>query len=199
VLLFRVLPWDESADADDQGGALWIPRDLQGPGRHDNPEHYGALYVARDAICAVAERLAAFRTQSITDEHLYHSGYPLAIAEIDLADGQPLVDLDDPEVLVSEGFRPSLVATMHRDITQQLALDLFQRHRAAVGFSWWSTMEATLQNVTLYDRGLSYLSIRRVGALSLDDTVVQDAMGLLGLVRALPRPARTGVRRRRDR
>ena len=195
--LYRVLPWDVSANPEESGGPLWFPREFQGPGRHDNPDAYGALYVSADAVCAVAERLASFRGQDITPLHLTHSGRALALAEIDLLDEEPVLDLNDPQVLVEEGLRPSQVATMQRRVTQRFALDLFQRYSDLAGFAWWSTLEASYRNVTLYDRTAPYLSVEYVIELSLDDTVVQDAMAVLGLVQRAPaRPAQTGVQPR---
>ena len=60
----------------------------------------------------------------------------------------PLVDLDDPAVLVARGWRPSQVATRHRATTQSIARTLFDD--GAVGCSWWSALDASWTNVTLF-------------------------------------------------
>ena len=57
----------------------------------------------------------------------------------------PLVDLDDPVVLVARGWRPSQVATRHRATTQSMARTLFDG--GAVGCSWWSALDASWTNV----------------------------------------------------
>jgi hypothetical protein len=62
-VLYRVFPFMPSSTATDIGGALFVPRHRQGEGRHDNPEHYGALYATRIPESAVAEQLQGFRGQ----------------------------------------------------------------------------------------------------------------------------------------
>ncbi|MBS1843976.1 MAG: hypothetical protein JST53_06095 [Actinobacteria bacterium] len=85
--LWRTLPFDRSAAPDEAGGALWFPRSRQSYGRHDNPDLYGCLYVAEDAISAVAEALAVFRgTGSLLTSMLERQGRPLALAELAPAD-----------------------------------------------------------------------------------------------------------------
>ena len=71
------------------------------------------------------------------------------LASLDDSTLPPLVDLDDPATLVRIGLRPSSVATGVRAATQRLALERFRDE--AVGLSWWSTLEATWTNVTLFD------------------------------------------------
>jgi hypothetical protein len=53
-------------------------------------------------------------------------------------------------VLVARGWRPSQVATRHRATTQTIARTLFDD--GAVGCSWWSALEASWTNVTLFGR-----------------------------------------------
>lgn len=180
--LWRTLPFDRDAALTAPGGPLWFPRDQQGYGRHDNPDLYGCLYVAEDAVSAVAEPLAAFRgTGQLSGSMLTHLGRPLALAELTLPDQAIAVDLDDPDVLAAEQLRPSRLATRSRPVTQRVAADLFGAHPDAVGLRWWSTLEASWINWTLFDRALASLRLTEVTELRIDDPVVREAAALLGL------------------
>ena len=180
--LWRTVPLDRRAAAREPGGALWFPREQQGFGRHDNPDLYGCLYVAEEAVSAVAEPLAAFRgTGALSASMLTHLGRPLALAELELPDDAVVVNLDDPTVLASVGLRPSRVATRARTVTQGIAADLYRADADAVGLRWWSTIESSWINWTLFDRAVGALTLTQVAELRLDDAVVRDAAGLLGL------------------
>lgn len=180
--LWRSLPFDRRAEAAEPGGPLWFPRQQQGYGRHDNPDLYGCLYVAEDAVSAIAEPLAAFRgTGPLAASMLMHLGRPLALAELELPDDAIVVDLDEPVVLATEGLRPSRVATRTRRVTQGTAANLYHAHDDAVGLRWWSTLESSWINWTLFDRAAGALSLAEVVELRVDDSVVRDAAALLGL------------------
>lgn len=182
MILWRVLPWDPSAPAGGPGHALWVPREYQGSGRHDAPDRYGCLYLAEVAVSAVAEMLAPFRgTGDLDPDLLVRSGRQLALAELELADDAALVDLDEPTVLVNESLRPSVVATNQRSVTQAYAVAQFERHSQAVGLRWWSTLEASWIQITLFDRALGQLRARNVQTLSVDDPTVTAAATYLGL------------------
>ena len=93
MILWRVLPWDPAARPREPGGALWFPRPFQGAARHDDPARYGCLYVAEDAVSAVAEALAPFRgTGDLDPSMLTRMGRALALAELELDDGAELLD-----------------------------------------------------------------------------------------------------------
>jgi RES domain len=182
VRLWRTLPLDRRAAADEVGGALWFPREQQGYGRHDNPDLYGCLYVAEAAASAVAEALADFRgTGRLTASMLTQLGRPLALAEIALPDEAVVIDLDDPAVLVAGALRPSRVATRARGITQGIAADLYRAHPEAAAVRWWSTLEASWINLTVFDRAAPRLTATEVAELRIDDSVVRNAAALLGL------------------
>ena len=191
MILWRVLPWDPSARPTAPGGALWFPRPFQGAARHDDPARYGCLYVAEDPVSAVAEALAPFRgTGDLDAEMLTRMGRPLGLAELALDDAASLIDLDDPAVLVreqlrpsqvAEGLRPSEVATGRRAATQGYAARLFDAHPAAAGLRWWSTLEASWINVTLFDRAAPRLRLRHVRALDPAAEEVAAAARFLGL------------------
>lgn len=180
--LWRALPLDSSARPREAGGPLWFPRLQQGGGRHDNPDLYGCLYVAEEAVSAVAELLAPFRgTGRLLPSMLVRYGKPLALAAIELEDGATVVDLDDPTTLIATGLRPSRVATRHRTVTQQQAAEVFESHPGAVAIRWWSTLESSWINWTLFDRAEDSLEPGEVTELTVEHPVVHEAADLLGL------------------
>ena len=183
--LWRALPLDSGAKADEAGGPLWFPRLQQGGGRHDNPDLYGCLYVAEEAVSAVAELLAPFRgTGRLLPSMLLRYGKPLALAEVELDDGLTVVDLDQPATLIATGLRPSQVATRKRTVTQGQAAGVYESHPEAVAIRWWSTLESSWINWTLFDRAGEALQVAELGELSVEHPVVQEAADLLGLAPA---------------
>jgi hypothetical protein len=182
VRLWRVLPWDPSARPAAPGGTLWFPRAFQGTGRHDDRARYGCLYVCESPVSAVAEALAPFRgTGDLHPDLLSRAGRPLALAGIELEDGAALVDLDDPRVLTAESLRPSEVATIRRATSQAYAARLFDAHPQSAGLRWWSTLEASWINVTLFDRAEPMLGLGPVRPLDAADEEVRAAARFLGL------------------
>jgi hypothetical protein len=181
--LWRVLPWDGRARPREPGGALWFPRPFQGSSRHDNPDRYGCLYVTEHPASAVAEALAPFRGSGELDASmLERGGAPLALVAIDVPDDAELVDLDEPRVLRAERLRPSTVATRTRTVTQAYAAALHERHPDAAGLRWWSTLESSWINVTLFDRAARRLRSRPPQHLAMTgDPAVEEAAALLGL------------------
>jgi hypothetical protein len=175
VILHRCFPLSARARDDGADGPLWFPRPLQGEGRHDNPDVYGCLYLSDRPLSPVVEQLAAFRGQRLSASLLRRRRLPLALAEIELAEGAPLIDLDDPRTLRRERLRPSLVATRAREITQPQALDLYQRHPDAAGLRWWSVWESQWVNVTVFDRAASALHLVRTEVLTLEHPAVIEA------------------------
>lgn len=188
MILWRVLPWDRAAAPDAPGGATWFPRPFQGVGRHDNPEQYGCLYLAEDPVSCLAEALAPFRGSGADVSDLLHrGGRPLSLARLALAPSVRLLDLDDPAVLVAEGLRPSQVATGERTATQRDAAALHARHPRAGGLRWWSTLEASWANVTLFDRAAARLRVEEVHVLEPGDPEMSAAARFLGLAGATAR------------
>jgi hypothetical protein len=183
VRLWRVLPFDRSAEIDEPGGPLWSPRGDQGTGRHDNPHLYGCLYVADDPVAAVAEPLIEFRgTGQLTARMLTRLGLPLALAEFELSDDVAAIDLDDPAFLTERELRPSRVATRIRELTQGTAADMYVEFPDAVGLRWWSTIEAMWINWSLFhDRAFPQLDLVEVNELRIDEPVVRDAAVAIGL------------------
>lgn len=181
-MLFRLFPWDPAADASSPGGALFNPRAQQGNGRHDNPDLYGALYVARVEVSAVAEWLAGFRGQTLVpDDFARTDGRRWALVGLDDTALPGIVDLDDPSELAARGLRPSRLATRKRATTQDVARRLF--NEGTPGFGWWSTLEASWPNVTLFaERALDALSVAdEPRKIAIDDRVVRAAAAAIGV------------------
>jgi hypothetical protein len=182
VILHRCFAWDRRAAATASGGALWVAREFQGDGRHDNPDRYGCLYFSRDANAAIVEQLARFRGNVLVPGMLRRRGLPLALAIFELDERARLVDLDDPGVLAARDLRPSLVATRQRALTQPQALAIHES--GADGIRWWSTFESLWGNVTLFDRATKRLRLVAVRALAAGDAPLRDALELLGIAAA---------------
>jgi hypothetical protein len=128
----------------------------------------------------VVEALAPFRASGeLRDSMLVHSGSRLGLSQID-ADIQVL-DLDDPGVLRRERLRPSRVATRQREVTQPWAARLYDAHPDVGALVWWSTLEASWQNVTVFDRAAGALNLVSTAVLTLDHPVVREAGDFLGL------------------
>lgn len=181
--LFRVFPLDARATAEASGGVLFWPRSQQGAGRHDNPDRYACMYVSERPESAVAEALSPFRgTGELAPAMLQRAGLPLALARLELSTAAELVDLDEPTQLSAHALRPSVVATRDRLVTQGQALRLFDFVTGAVGLRWWSTLESSWINTTLFDRASGQLTVEDVLTLGVADDRVREAAYLLGLV-----------------
>jgi RES domain len=162
---------------------LWFPRQLQGAGRHDNPDLYGCMYAAAEPVGAIAETLAPFRGSGrLEPSMLRRAGRQLYLGRLGLADAAGVLDLDDPEVLAREGLRPSRVATRRRSTTQRQAARLHESHPEVVALRWWSTIESMLVNLTIFDRGAPLVALQERRQLSPQDPDVSAAAELLGLV-----------------
>lgn len=182
MILHRAFPFDPGARAREFGGALWFARPFQNAGRHDNPARYGCMYVAESEASVVSENLARWRgSGSLLPSFLARGTLTLGLAALELTEEARVVDLDDPAVLEREHLRPSEVATGVRRRTQDYALALYDRHPDAVALRWWSTLEASWANLTIFGRGHRSLRLHDVRMLTLDDPAVGEAAELLGL------------------
>lgn len=181
-MLFRVFPFLPGAEPSLEGGALYVARERQGPSRHDNPDSYGALYAARLPQSAIAEHIQRFRGQTLTDGDLERAdGRRYALAAIEDGALEGLVDLDDPHELATRDLRPSAVATRRRATTRPIALSLFRQ--GFVGFQWWSTLEASWANVTLFaERAAPRLTLEAAPVpLSVELPELREAAELIGV------------------
>lgn len=183
MVLYRCAACDPLADPHDRDGALWIPQEFQGAGRHDNPDQYGVLYLTETAVAGVVEQLARFRGTKFLPSMLRRRGLPIVLVHVELDDAtaDALIDLDDPLILTRESLRPSLVATRERSVTQPAALELWHAHQDAAGLRWWSTFEASWGNVSLFDRAAEHITGVIVVELEASHPTVVEARDLLGL------------------
>lgn len=183
MVLYRCAACELGADPHDRDGALWIAQDFQGAGRHDNPDHYGVLYLTETAVAGVVEQLARFRGTTFLPSMLRRRGLPIVLAQaaLDHTTARALIDLDDPLILTRESLRPSLVATRSRTVTQPSALALWRAHPAAAGLRWWSAFEASWGNVSLFDRAIGHLTLVSATELDASHPAVIEARDLLGL------------------
>jgi hypothetical protein len=149
VDLFRVFDWDRTSKGSLPGGPLFVPREKQGAGRHDIPSLDGIFYVTHNAAAAVAESIQGFRNQSLAGTDFYVEEDKIqALAHIALADSAALVDLNDPAQLLKRHLKPSDIATGDRALTRRVCAQL---HEEGVdGFLWWSSLEASWTNATLF-------------------------------------------------
>ena len=178
---YRSFAWHPRAKAGEPDGPLWVPRPLQGDGRHDNPDLYGCLYLSEQKLSTVVEQLARFRTQRLIPSMLQRRGLPLALATLEYDPAPSLVDFDEPKVLLGHALRPSQIATRIRAVTQPQARAIYEGRPEAAGIRWWSTYEAGWMNVTLFDRGVHRLTVTSVRRLAIHDEVVLEAAEFLGL------------------
>ncbi len=180
--LFRVFDWDGRSLGARVGGPLFVHRARQGAGRHDVPDLSGAWYLSQSPVAAVAEALQYPRGHTITaDDFTRVGGLRKALAVVDLADDARLIDLDDPRELDRREWRPSRVATLQRPTTQAVARAMFDT--GAVGFCWWSVLEASWINATLFhERALPFVSLAgRPRQLSPSLEEVRQAADHLGI------------------
>jgi hypothetical protein len=182
-MLYRVFRAIPGAPQTERGGALYVARDRQGAGRHDDPSRYGAYYAARTPEAAVAEVIQAFRGRDLVDADLaLVSGAVQTLAVLDDEALGPLTDLDDPAVLTAQGWRPSRVASRDRSITQPMAVAAFTD--GALGLSWWSTLDAAWTNVTLFAErtvAAGAVSVVDTERLTIRHPAVQAAAAHLGI------------------
>lgn len=192
-MLYRVFRALDGVAPAARGGPLFVPRDHQGAGRHDSPGRYGTFYAARSAEAAVAETIQAFRGRDLSPEDLeLADGSRLTLATYDDSTLGALTDLDEPAVLVAEGWRPSGVASRDRTVTQAMAAHAFEA--GALGLSWWSTLDSAWTNVTLFaERTIDS------GAVVVDGAVEPLSLKHPALVAAADHLAIPLARRRRRR
>jgi len=140
------------------------------------------MYLCEEPAACVAEALLAFRGRPFRPAMLRRGGRPLALCRYRLARRAALVDLDDPAMLVALGLRPSAVATRARERTQAQARRLYSERPDAAGLRWWSPVESSWINVTLFqDRAEPLLSAGPLRELGPGDPAVAEAVAVLGL------------------
>lgn len=157
--LYRVFIWDGITQGPALLKNLYPPRSEQGPGRYDIPDRSAVIYCSKSPVSAIAEVIQGFRGTSLTNQNFLCPGKKVrALSHIVIDESVPLIDLDDPGELSKRQLKPSQISTMNRQTTQSIARSLFDE--GALGFTWWSSLEASWTNVTLFENRISkYLSI----------------------------------------
>jgi RES domain len=180
-MLYRSFPLLPEASATDEGGPLFVPRFLQGHGRHDNPDRYGALYLSHAPESVVAELLRFLRRHDVSNTDLVSENRSYSLVAIDERELKGLLDLDDPRNLVRRTLRPSGVATGKREVTRRVALDIYEE--GVPGFEWWSAIEASWINVTLFvDRAVPFLGVAdEAQPLTVGHPAVRAAAEVVGV------------------
>lgn len=95
-----------------------------------------------------------------------------AIASYELADEVLICDLDDPQVLLQLGLRPSDVVSRDYERTREWARTIFEQGSWA-GIRWWSYYDPKWASIGLWETGA--LALQDVRPLQLDDAHVVAA------------------------
>jgi uncharacterized protein YcaQ len=183
VLLYRVFPYLATARANKPGRPLYN-HPVQGKGRWDNPSLYSVRYLATSPEAAIGEsfgHLARWAPNMLAYPSLPGSERRLATYRFDET-ANPLLDLDDAEVLSRLHVRPSHVVIRNRPRTQQIAADIFNEQRWA-GIQWWSYQRPQWTVVALWATGkLTVASVEELqGHPALDDAARVLAKSRRGL------------------
>ena len=176
-MLYRIFPFDPSADEGEPGHASFAPRSNYG--RVDNADRYRVLYCSSDPAGAVAE---AFGRYPVWDADTLRrvDGRGYAIARF-TTQAERVIDLDDAATLAAHDLRPSNVFTRNRDVTQAWALRLFD---AGIfdGVAWWSYYKPEWSSVGIWNQ--SVLRLAAIERLSLrHEAVVEAAREIVRIVR----------------
>jgi hypothetical protein len=181
MLLYRVFPYLVRAALGQPGHPLYL-YPSQGKGRWDNPSLYRSRYLATSPEAAVGETFG--NLLSWTPGMLAAPGVPgserrLGIYRLD-EENNPLIDLDDPQVLAARGIRPTHVVVRNRPRTQRIAADIFYEGRWS-GIQWWSYHRPQWTLVALWEAdNLTVLGVEPLPG----HPAVDDAALLLAKLRA---------------
>jgi hypothetical protein len=181
VLVYRVLPYLDSADRGEPGHPDYLSPD-QGKGRLDNPDRYRCWYLAFEASTAVGEvfaDLVHWREEMFPFPAL--DGARRALGTYEVPDGVPLLDLDDARNLLDRGLRPTQVIERNRPATQAWALRVFEEtdHDGASrwsGVRWWSFHRPQWRVLGLWGHDPRCVQVER---LDLGHPTVVDAADAL--------------------
>ncbi len=171
MLLYRVFPYLSHVARGQPGHPLYIYPG-QGRGRWDNPSLYFCWYLATTPEAAIGERfgnLAKWSAAMLVEPGLAGSERHVGVYRIDEEDN-PLLDLDDPQVLVARGIRPSHVVIRNRPRTQGIAAGIYHENKWA-GLQWWSYHLPQWTSVALWKAdNLTFQTVEPIpGHPALDD------------------------------
>jgi hypothetical protein len=131
--------------------------------------------VADSPIGAVAERFGNLAVWSDAMFVSPRNGARMSLAMYELADGEVL-DLDDAQVLLDRGIRPSHVVTRNRGTTRQWAARIYEERRWA-GVRWWSYYDPDWGSLGLWN--LDRLSTVDVSPLDRHHLSVAQAASII--------------------
>lgn len=140
--VYRIFPYNPSADPGEPGHPDYIHWPAQGGNRLDNPGHYATWYYGVTPEAAIGESFGNYRLWSEPMLRVQSVGRKvLGIYEI--ADDPGVLDLDDANNLLDWGLRPTQVIMRNRRATQTWALRIFSDtahdgSRKWDGVHWWS-------------------------------------------------------------
>lgn len=150
MILYRVLPWDNTVGNYEPGGIFYVDAARQIHGRFDIPESDSLLYFSQEKIAAVAEKIREFQAPLENRDFKRTGGRTLALASIHLGmDDLNLLDLDNPQILCDLKINPCQIATNQREISTKISREIFQAKEFS-GFFFWSSVEATWKNAVLF-------------------------------------------------
>ena len=179
MLLYRVFPYLGGAVAGQPGHALYS-RSVQGSGRWDNPALYLCRYLATSPEAAIGEAfgsLATWNPGMLLEPTLPGAERHLGVYRLD-EEVNPLLDLDDPQVLVERAIRPTHVVVRNRPRTQGIAARIYHEGRWA-GIQWWSFYRPQWTPVALWGPDLTVETIEPIAG----HPALADAADVLGKIR----------------
>jgi hypothetical protein len=153
VIVYRVFPYDAKARPGTPGHPMYLHRP-QGRGRLDNPTVYDTWYVALSPECAVGEvfgDLSSWSAEMFTVPYLPGGRRALGLYEVDA--GIPILDLDDPKVLVERGLRPTQVVSRNRSVSQGWALSIFHETKSNADRRWAGVRSLVVVSAAALDTG----------------------------------------------
>jgi hypothetical protein len=148
--LWRVFPWDPSAEDGEPFSPSFIPPS-SGQGRFDLPElEARLLYLAETPEHAVAEAIQGFRGARLREVHLFRAGAPLALCSVTVTPTHHgrVADLCDPQVLSRHRLPPDRIASRHRPVTRPIATALVKE--GYDGLRWWSAFWGDWHTTVLF-------------------------------------------------
>jgi hypothetical protein len=144
------------------------------------PDTDGVLYTSQSGASAVAEIIQVFRGNTVDNSDFkLIDGSVYCLVHLFLENSANLIDLTQSSLLAKLGINPPEIATLQRPVTQQLARRLYRE--GYDGFLWWSNLEASWTNLTLFaGRIKNRLSVvPPIKALSVDLPEVIEAARIL--------------------
>ena len=162
--LYRVFVWDGNHNEQKLLKALCPLKSMQGVGRHDIPDKTAVIYCSQSSVSAIAEVIQGFRGITLGDgDFKVPQNKMRALCHFVLDDNISLIELNDPIELNKRQLKPSQVVSSNRKVTQNISRSLFDENIS--GFTWWSTLNSSWENVTLFKK-------RTIDNISIDGDII---------------------------